>query len=69
MKLEPFLAEILVSENLFNTVVYGALQMHIIMHNHFGGNHISVNYITISFIIRCVLHHCLCDEMKTNMLN
>ena len=27
------LAKILVSENIFNTVVYGALPMHIIMHN------------------------------------
>ena len=34
MKLEPYLAKILVSENLFSTVVYaGAWPMHKIMHN------------------------------------
>ena len=32
MKLGPFLAKILVSENLFNKVVYGAGSMHIIIH-------------------------------------
>ena len=34
MKLEPFLAKILVPKNLFNTVVYGVRSMQMIMTMH-----------------------------------